>query len=344
MKSSKDAMVSVQQLVQDFFEKHLTIERNASDNTVLAYRDAFKLFLHHAAQRNTGARVQEMALCAVATADARTLVEELSDFMEYFNGNLAREAGRPLDWHGSFWADRFHLVPISPEPEALVERMRYVLSNTIKENLVARVADWEGLHCAEALIDGRPMPGIWYDRSIEYEVHRQAERKAPRKGAPIEPIKRGDFMTPYELKLAPLPCWRNLPTAQIRKRIAQMVAEIEADAARLREDLGTELVGMETIRHQNPLGRPAKSKHSPKPHCHAASKDMRERFGKARSAFIAMFQEASLKLKFGDITGARFPKGCFPPGLPFVRTGEEFDPLADAGGSRHFAALLAAAG
>lgn len=44
-------IVSIQQLVQDFFEKHLTIERNASRNTVLAYRDALRLFLSYAAQR-----------------------------------------------------------------------------------------------------------------------------------------------------------------------------------------------------------------------------------------------------------------------------------------------------
>ncbi len=51
MKSSMPAIVSLQQLVQDFFEKHLAIERNASRNTVLAYRDAIRLFLRHAALR-----------------------------------------------------------------------------------------------------------------------------------------------------------------------------------------------------------------------------------------------------------------------------------------------------
>ena len=51
MKSLKPVIVSLQQLVQDFFEKHLTTERNASRNTVLAYRDALKLFLRHAAER-----------------------------------------------------------------------------------------------------------------------------------------------------------------------------------------------------------------------------------------------------------------------------------------------------
>ena len=76
--------------------------------------------------------------------------------------------------------------------------------------------------------------------AIEYEVKRQAERKAARTGTPVEEVSRGDFMTPYELKLAPLPCWRSLPTATVRKKIAEMVAEIEADAAARREELGIE--------------------------------------------------------------------------------------------------------
>ncbi len=122
-----------------------------------------------------------------------------------------------------------------------------------------------------------------------------------------------------------------------------MVAEIEADAAELREELGRDVVGMDKIRHQNPLHRPARSKRSPKPPCHVASKAMRKRFRLAYRAFTALFQEASLQLKFGYAARALFPKGSFPPSLPFIRSGEEIDPLADAGGSRSFAAALAAA-
>lgn len=59
MKSSKPVIASIQQLVQDFFEKHLTIERNASRNTVLAYRDALKLFLRHVAEQ-MGCAVDEL--------------------------------------------------------------------------------------------------------------------------------------------------------------------------------------------------------------------------------------------------------------------------------------------
>ena len=45
--------------------------------------------------------------------------DELADFMEFVNGNLAREAGRLSDWHGPLWSDRYHHIPISPEPETL---------------------------------------------------------------------------------------------------------------------------------------------------------------------------------------------------------------------------------
>lgn len=45
------AFASLQELVQSFFEKHLVVERQASRNTVLAYRDSLKLFLYHTAER-----------------------------------------------------------------------------------------------------------------------------------------------------------------------------------------------------------------------------------------------------------------------------------------------------
>ncbi len=48
-------------------------------------------------------------------------------------------------------------------------------------------------------------------------------------------------------------------------------------------------------------------------------------------------------MRLGNAAAAIFPKGSFRPSLGFVRTGEELDPLADAGGSRNFAVFAAAA-
>jgi site-specific recombinase XerD len=51
MKKPRMPVVSLQCHVQNFFEKHLTFERNASRNTILAYRDCLKLFLGRAAEQ-----------------------------------------------------------------------------------------------------------------------------------------------------------------------------------------------------------------------------------------------------------------------------------------------------
>lgn len=51
MKRAQRTLVSFQALVQDFFQTHLVVERRVSRHTVLAYRDALKLFLRHAAKQ-----------------------------------------------------------------------------------------------------------------------------------------------------------------------------------------------------------------------------------------------------------------------------------------------------
>ncbi len=264
--------------------------------------------------------------------------EQLAKFMEFVNSNLAREAGRIIGWRGSFWRERYHLIPISPESEALIDRLRYVLSNTVKEFLVASVHDWEGLHCAEFLMDGRPMQGVWYARSREYEAQRQAQRRAARRGTTVEEIDRGAFMQHYDVQLAPLPCWKDLPLATRRRHVTEMVVEIEAEAAAQRAKIGIEPLGMDAIRNQDPFARSANHKRSPKPLCHAASKEMRDLMKLAYRAFVEMFREASLKVKLGRVTEAIFPKHSFPPSLPFVRFGDAIDPLADAGGAANWLA------
>ncbi len=93
-----------------------------------------------------------------------------------------------------------------------------------------------------------------------------------------------------------------------RQRVG--VTEIEEAAAALREELGTEPVGMARIRHQNPLSRPLGFRPSPKPRCHAASKDMRKRFRQALRAFVDMFREASVTLRLGNAAAANFPRGA----------------------------------
>jgi hypothetical protein len=117
--------------------------------------------------------------------------------------------------------------------------------------------------------------------------------------------------------LSQLPCWADLTPEQYRKRIAELVEEVEAEGRADREARGIKPLGVEASLRQDPHTRPNQTKKSPAPAYHAASKAARKSFWEAYSAFVAAFREAADRLKAGDRT-ARFPLGSFPPGLPFV--------------------------
>lgn len=80
---------------------------------------------------------------------------------------------------------------------------------------------------------------------------------------------------------------------------------------------GREPLGTDAALKLNPETRPARSKKSPAPLFHAATKAIRKALWEAYALFVAAFREASERLRAGDRT-ARFPIGSFPPGLPFV--------------------------
>ena len=104
---------------------------------------------------------------------------------------------------------------------------------------------------------------------------------------------------------------------QYRQRIAGLVNTIVAAAEIRRRESGKEPAGAAAIRSQNPLAQPAKTKRSPAPLVHAASRRIRREIYEMYARFVAAFREAAEQLKAGD-RSARFPEGSFPPGLPFV--------------------------
>ena len=235
--------------------------------------------------------------------------------MEYANGNIAKEAGRIVDWREKFWSRRYAGLWVSEEEAAQVDRMRYVLSHGAKENIVASPRQWPGLHCIDALVEGKPLDGVWYDRSAQYEADRQGKDVDPRA-----------FISEYQLKLEPLPCWAHLSPEEYSQRISEMVEDIEAETARRIILSGKVPLGAEAVRHQNPHQRANRPKKSPAPFCHAASKAVRKQLREAYRIFIEAYHEASAQLRSGN-RNAQFPEGCFPPALPFVREDNPTQPV-----------------
>jgi len=67
---------SFQRLVQDFLVQHLAIERNASENTIVSYRDAIKLFLKYASDA-TGSSPDQLDHNVLAIESVRGFLDWL---------------------------------------------------------------------------------------------------------------------------------------------------------------------------------------------------------------------------------------------------------------------------
>jgi hypothetical protein len=231
---------------------------------------------------------------------------QLARFVGHFNSKLAREVGRLTGWREKVFGRRYQAILISSEDQAQIERLKYVLSHGCKEGLVERLQEWPGVHCVQALIEGKTLEGWWFDRTQEYLAGRRGED-----------FGRFQYATREILELDPLPCWKHLTPEQRQKRVAALVLEIEAEAAVRKERTGIQPLGPQAILAQNPQSQPAKTKRSPAPAVHAASRAVRRELRDAYFGFVAAYRSAAEKLRAGQRDPA-FPTGCFPPPLPFV--------------------------
>jgi REP element-mobilizing transposase RayT len=239
----------------------------------------------------------------VWAADAR----QLAGFMEFFNGNLAREAGRASDWAGKFWCHRYHSAVVKDDEESQLDRLRYILSNGCKEGLVASPLDWPGVSSTFALLDGSmTLRGKWFDRTREYRARKAGLRQV--------------FAEAEEVHLSPLPAMAPLGQEELRKTIRSVVAQIERDTLQMHIAKGTKPAGPKWVMRQRPHRMPKSMKRSPAKLFLAAFGHSVAELRRAYRMFVVQYREASLLLRSGDRM-VSFPPGCFPPRLPFVRAG-----------------------
>ena len=231
---------------------------------------------------------------------------QLARFTGYVNSNVAREAGRLADWREKFWSRRYQAILVTSEEGAQIERLKYVLAQGCKEDLVERPQDWPGVHSVRALLGEETLEGLWFNRTLEYAARQRSQA-----------FERLRYATRESLVLSPIPAWKHLAPETLRRRVAELVSQIVAGAAALRQSAEKAPLGPLGVRSQEPHDRPARTKRAPAPFCHAASRTARKELRAAYHWFLAAFREAAEKLKTQEI-GVLFPRGSFPPGLPFV--------------------------
>lgn len=229
---------------------------------------------------------------------------QLARFMGYVSGNLAREVGRLSDWHEKVWGRRYAHVPITEEPEAQIDRLRYLLAQGVKEGLVGHALEWPGASSLPALLNGSMRSdGVWYDRTTAYRTRRA--------GLDLRPDA---WVQPETVVLTPLPALAHLSAEDYAAAILLMVSEIEQAAAEGRE---RDPLGIAAITAQYPHTAMPQRTRTPIPLVHAASVQAWKAFRIAYRAFLAAYRYASAQLRAG-VRAVVFPEGSFPPPLPFV--------------------------
>ncbi len=231
----------------------------------------------------------------------------LALFMEYFDGNLAREMERVSKWRGRVWGRRYHSAVVKSGEVNEVDRLRYILSNGCKEGLVASPLEWPGVSAAPALVDGSMrLNGTWYDRTKEYRA-RLAGRRVT-------------FPVQETVYLSRLPSMSSLTNNEFRRGVLDVVRQIENETSSMHRAHGTRPLGAKRVMRQHPHRVPAEIKRSPAKRFLAAFRESVTELRVAYATFLAQYRVASRQLRSGA-RSVEFPPGCFPPHLPFVRAG-----------------------
>jgi putative transposase len=258
-------------------------------------------------------RLHEMAIAAVSVLSNHMHLllivddaQEVAGFMRDLESKLAREVNRLTGWRGPVFERRYEMTVVTDEEGAQVERLKYVLANGVKENLVERVCQWPGVHSAEALIHGKPLEGHWFDRTRQYAARNQGEE-----------LSREKFVFAESVVLSPIPCWAHLPADRYQERMKNLVEEVDAEAATARQRSGARVLGVKAILAQDPQTRPTSVARSPAPLVHAATKAARKMFYEIYAEFVSAFRTAAEALRRGR-RDVPFPIGSFPPAPPFV--------------------------
>jgi hypothetical protein len=184
--------------------------------------------------------------------------------------------------------------------------MAYILSQGVKDGLIAHPTDWPGATCVHALLDDNPVTGIWVDRTALYH----ARRTNPA-------LTEDDFTETTSFELTPLPVWAHLTHAERRTKIEALIDKVVAEGAKKNHEENRTPMGPRAVQHVNPHDSPASPKTTPAPRAHARDPSYWIDYAIRFKAFLGEYREASYNYLRGK-SRVTFPDDCFPPPLTFA--------------------------
>jgi len=229
--------------------------------------------------------------------------------MNHVQTNLSKEIGLAREWRNGLWSRRYDSIVVSNEPEEQWRRLKYILAHGVKEGLVENPLRWPGVHAARPLVEGGYLEGTWFNRTKEWAARRRGEK-----------YELYDYATKYRVGFEPLPCFRHLSPEEYRTKVASLIEEIVQEEEEEKRG-GDPVAGVIAVLRQDPRKPPtaAPPKRSPRPRFHAATPQGYKELWAQATDFEVQFREAAEALRVTRPgAGLGFPRGCYPPALPFV--------------------------
>ena len=215
----------------------------------------------------------------------------LAQFMQYLNSNIAREIGREHNWREKFWSRRYRATAVLDDA-AVLERMKYILSNSVKEGLVKHPRYYPGVHCYRHLAEGRPLHGVWVNRT---SMHTESG------------LTEADASESLTLRLSRLPSYEDMSVIAYRDLIKGLTNDMLSEI-----DRPTKVLGQKRILNQDPLSSPRQSNKTLAPLCHTTCSTLCAEFRQAFKDCVSAYKEAYTQLSRGHFKDV-FPEGSIPP-------------------------------
>lgn len=218
--------------------------------------------------------------------------------------NISKELGDLYDWRGTHWEGRSRDIHILDDA-ALEQRLVYAISHGVKDGLVRESRLWPGVQWLRAAAEGRPLRGVWYDRS-RLDGLRRAWQAAPPEARGRAPHLM-DVAETKRVTLHPPAAWDHMSPDEVRdewRRLAAVAAQTYPPPEAV--------LGADAVLKASPHAKPAHSKRSPAPGVHTADRRLRQAWVNGYAAFADGYRRALVALR-NAAESVDFPfEGCRP--------------------------------
>lgn len=243
----------------------------------------------------------------VSTEDARWKAL----FKSFLFGNVSKEIGDLYDWPGPLWHRRCRDIPVLDDG-AVYRRAMYLAVQAAKDGLTT-VGSWPGIQWVKAVTEGRPLRGVWYDRTALYERRAAWERAHPTTRGRRPALQ--DVARTIPVELTPLPMWSELSEDERRARWVELVERAVAEFPPKTETM----LGAERVLAFDPHHRPARAARRPAPESHASTPERRAWWRSQYAQLVHAYRELMQAIRDGLRRDDAAEPLAWCAGLPWPR-------------------------